>query len=157
MNSLIRWNPMRELVQMQNEFERMFDESVNRSFTNSLNLGQTVMPIDIVENDDQFVVKADLPSIDPDDLDITVADDVLTISGEWHDEELNDNEQYQLRERRYGRFSRSINLSVPVEVDQIDASYENGTLTLHVPKSERVRPKKISVKTSIDGQKMLGN
>jgi HSP20 family protein len=93
-----------------------------------------------------------VPGIKPEDLDITVTKNTLTIKGEVRQEEEKEEERYHLRERRYGRFARSITLPTSVDADEIEANYENGVLTLRLPKTEEVKPKRIEVKS---GEKLL--
>jgi HSP20 family protein len=88
----------------------------------------------------------------PDDLDITITNNVLTIKGEYKSDETIEEEQYHLRERRYGSFGRSISLPVTVDADAVDAQYEDGVLTLTVPKMEEAKPRRIAVKTHSNGQ-----
>jgi HSP20 family protein len=104
-----------------------------------------MLPLDVIETEDEFIVKASLPGIDPDELDISLTDNVLTIKGEIKVEEAED-VRYHLRERRFGMFQRSISLPVPVNADKVEAVYEHGVLTLHIPKAEEVKPKHISIK-----------
>jgi HSP20 family protein len=111
------------------------------------------LAVDVVESKDDFIVKASVPGINPDDLDVSYADDVLTIKGEIKsDNEVKDN-QFHLRERRYGSFARSISLPTKIKADAIEASYQNGVLSLLLPKAEEVKPKRISIK--VGDQKMI--
>ena len=106
------------------------------------------LALDVIETEDAFIVKASLPGINPDELDITFTDNVLTIQGEIKQEQDVEEGKYHLRERRYGMFQRSIALPVPVDADKIEATYKDGVLTLSIPKVEEIKPKKISVKAS---------
>lgn len=110
------------------------------------------LALDVAENDDAFVVTASVPGMKPDDLDITITDNVLTIKGEYKADETIEEEQYHIRERRYGSFGRSITLPVAVNADEVDANYENGVLILTVPKAEEVKPRRITVKVHSNGQ-----
>jgi HSP20 family protein len=111
------------------------------------------LAVDVVENKDDFVVKASIPGINPDDLDVSYSDDTLTIKGEIKSENEYKEDQYHLRERRYGSFARSISLPTKIKGDAIDASYQNGVLTLRLPKAEEVKPKRIAIK--VGDQKMI--
>jgi HSP20 family protein len=111
------------------------------------------LAVDLVENKDDFVVKASIPGINPDDLDVSYSDDTLTIKGEVKEEKETKENQYHLRERRYGAFMRSITLPTKVKGNAIEASYQNGVLTLRLPKAEEVKPKRIAIKVS--DQKMI--
>jgi HSP20 family protein len=106
------------------------------------------LALDVAETEDKFIVKASLPGINPDDLEITFTDNVLSIKGEIKEEQDIEEGKYHLRERRYGLFQRSIALPVPVDADHIEAVYKDGVLTLSIPKVEEIKPRKISVKAS---------
>jgi HSP20 family protein len=144
---LTRWDPLREMMILRKSMDRAFDRdytlapSAWKSFTWSVAL-------DVVESEDEFLVKASLPGINPDDLDITFSDDTLTIKGEVEEEDEINETHYHLRERRQGSFSRSIRLPSGIEADAIAANYENGVLELHLPKTEEVKPKKIAIKAT---------
>lgn len=144
---LTRWDPLREMMIIRKSMDRAFDRENTlapagwKSFTWSVAL-------DVAESDDEFVVKASLPGIAPDDLEITFNDDKLTIQGEVKEEKEIEEAHYHLRERRYGSFSRSIKLPSGIDADHIEANYESGVLELHLPKVEEVKPKKISISTS---------
>ena len=99
----------------------------------------------MIENKDGFVVKASLPGVNPDDVEITFDNNVLTIKGDVKEEKESKEEQYHLRERRCGSFSRSISLPIQVRSESIQASYDAGVLTLHLPKAEEAKPKKIAI------------
>lgn len=155
MSTLLRWNPVQEMLQIQNEFDRLFEDSFGRPRLSRVEATNWGLALDVVENEEAFLVKASIPGVNPDDLDITITDNVLTITGELKEDSLNEGDQYQLRERRFGHFSRSLNLPLPVKNEEIDAVYENGILTLHIPKMEEVKPKRIAIKTQLGGQKVI--
>ncbi len=146
---LTRWDPFQEMLNLRRTVDRLFDNS-NPDNCQSMQWG---LAVDVVENKDDFIVKASVPGINPDDLDVSYNDDTLTIKGEIKSDNEVKNEQYQLRERRYGTFARSISLPVKVKGDAIEANYQNGVLTLRLPKAEEVKPKRISIKVS--DQKMI--
>lgn len=151
--TLTRWNPRREMMRLRNELDRLFDETME------LPRWASVEPIggpalDVVEKDDAFVVKASLPGIKPDDLDISISDNALTIRGEAKDEETTADGQYHLRERQYGAFARTVSLPTAVDVESVEATYKDGLLTLTALKTEDVKRKRITVK-SADSRKML--
>ncbi|MBK7219446.1 MAG: Hsp20/alpha crystallin family protein [Candidatus Promineofilum sp.] len=110
--------------------------------------GSWGLALDVAEKGEVFTVKASLPGISPDDLNVTLEDNVLTIQGETKEDETIEENSYHIRERRYGSFSRSVRFPVPVEGDKVEAEYENGVLTLTIPKAEAVKPKRIAVKAS---------
>ena len=147
MSNLIRWDPFREMSSLRRAVDRIFDDALvgsNRDwqpFTWDLAL-------DVLEKEDGFVVKASVPGIKPNDLDITYSNNTLTIKGELHEESEVEESQYHLKERRQGSFSRSISLPSNVNADKIQASYAAGVLTLNLPKVEEAKPKRINVKSS---------
>ena len=140
---LTRWDPFQEMLNLRRTVDRLFD---NVSPDHEWQPATWGLALDVVENKDDFIVKASVPGINPDDLDISYADDTLTIKGEIKsDNEAKDN-QYHLRERRYGSFSRSISLPTKIKGEAIEASYQNGVITLRLPKAEEVKPKRINIK-----------
>jgi len=153
MANIVRWNPMREAADLVNEFDRMLEYPLLRQRwgmplrTNEV-VGSWNLALDVAEKGDVFTVKASLPGISPDDLNVTLEDNVLTIQGETKEDETIEENSYHIRERRYGSFSRSVRFPVPVEGDKVEAAYENGVLTLTIPKAEAVKPKRIAVKAN---------
>ena len=148
---LTRWDPFQEMLNLRRTVDRLFDNaSQDHDWAQSSAWG---LAVDVVENKDDFIVKASVPGINPDDLDISYVDDTLTIKGEIKSENEVKEDQYHLRERRYGTFSRSITLPTKIKGDAIDASYQNGVITLRLPKAEEVKPKRIAIK--VGDQKMI--
>jgi HSP20 family protein len=142
---LARWDPFQEMISLRNAVDRLFDTTFGLSSltTQPVTWG---LALDVIEKDDEFLVKASIPGINPDDLEITFTDNVLTIKGETKAEEEFKDANYHLRERRFGSFARSISLGSRIVADKIQANYENGVLTLHLPKAEEVKPKRITIK-----------
>ncbi len=153
MSKIVRWNPMREASELFNEFDRVFESPLYRSRwgmpmrTNDV-VGSWSLALDVAEKGDVFTIKASLPGINPEDLNVTLEDNVLTVQGELKEDETIEEETYHIRERRFGSFSRSLRFPVPVNANEIQAEYENGVLTLTVPKAEEVKPKRIEIKTN---------
>lgn len=144
---LTRYNPFREMYALQKAVDRMFDQSIeNRSVWETPVVWDVAL--DVAETKDEYLVKASLPGINPDDVEVTFTENTLTIKGETKTEKDVEESQYHLRERRHGSFSRSITLPVHIQADAIQAEYEAGVLTLHLPKAEEVKPRKISIKPS---------
>lgn len=143
---LTRWDPFREMMIIRNSLDRRFDEnpSLEPSLWKSFNWS---IALDVVESDDEYLIKASLPGINPEDLEITFSDNRLTIKGEVKEEGELDEAHYHLRERRHGTFTRSIKLPSGIESEKIEANYDKGVLKLHLPKVEIVKPKKITIKT----------
>lgn len=143
MFNLTRRNPFREMMDMRDEMDRLFERSV---FGPRWNWDMD-LPLDMIENDDEYVVKASIPGINPDDLEITLQDRLLTIKGEVKGEDETKDKRYHMRERWSGSFTRSISLPTHVKSDAIEASYEAGVLKLHIPKAEEVKARKIAIHT----------
>jgi HSP20 family protein len=148
MANIIRRDPIREMLSWNRSMERMLNnlyDDGELGFGEPLNLR---MALDVVENNDEFIVKADVAGIDPDNIEITYTDNNLSIKGEMTDEHNEEDEdgRYHLRERRYGTFSRTISMPGSVDVDNIEAETENGVLKIHLPKKEEVKPRRIEIK-----------
>jgi HSP20 family protein len=144
---LTRWDPFQDMLKLRNADDRMVEDfySGERGLTRASTWG---LALDVAENEDEFIVKASLPGIEADDIEITYTENTLTIKGEVeHDKEINES-QYHMRERRYGTFVRSITLPSKVKTEAIEANYEDGVLTVHMPKTEEVKPKRIAIKAS---------
>jgi HSP20 family protein len=143
----MRWEPYRETINLREWMDRMMDESWGRQLGAVASIASPA--IDMYHTDDDVVVKATLPGVRPEDLNISVTSDVLTIRGEVKEETSSNGgngANYHVRERRYGSFSRSLPLPTAVIAENARAEFENGILTLTLPKAEEVRPKTITVK-----------
>jgi HSP20 family protein len=123
-----------------NEFDRLFERPFPRTVAHDWNIA-----LDVAEKDDNYLVTATIPGINPDDLEITLEDGVLTLKGEIKNNEEIEDAKYHVRERRYGSFNRSIRFPMAVNGDAVEAAYNNGILSLNIPKSEAVKPKRITV------------
>jgi len=148
MANLIRRDPIREMLSWNRALDRMlnnFYDDGELGYGEPLNLR---MALDVVENNDEFVVKANVAGINPEDIEITFTDNNLSIKGEVSDEreEKGEEGRYHLRERRYGTFSRTISMPGTVDVNEIKAETENGVLKIHLPKKEEVKPRRIEIK-----------
>jgi HSP20 family protein len=131
-------------MNLQDQISRLFGEALDRSQEES-NLTAWAPAVDIYENEHELIVKADLPGIDPKDLDIRVENNILTIRGERKfDQKVSENNCLRV-ERAYGSFSRSFALANTVNTEAIKADYQNGVLTLTIPKREEAKPKQIKV------------
>jgi HSP20 family protein len=149
MANLIRRDPFREAMSLRDAMDHLFEESFVRPFGGwpTLSGGPQALALDMYETDESLVVEASLPGISPDEVDISVVGNTLTIKGE-HEEKKEQQEEgkYHFRERRYGAFQRSITLPVDVNADKADASFHDGVLKLTLPKVEEAKPKRIEVK-----------
>lgn len=145
MTKITRWEPFREMRRMHDMLDQFMDRSLI-DYPGSLDERYSFLPIDVYQTDENIVVKASAPGINPDDLNISVTGDTLTIHGETVEEKEDKDAQYYLRERRANKFSRTITLPTMVKAEEATAEFDNGVLTLTLPKIEEVKPKMISVK-----------
>ena len=142
--AIVRFDPSRELDTLQSEFNRLFDGFFNTRPANGARQ-RWIPAMDLVETADALVLKADLPGLTEDDVEIEVKDSVLTISGERKSESEEKKEGYHRVERSHGSFSRSLTLPDGVEPDQVKAEFTNGVLEVRVPKPEERKPTKIAI------------
>ena len=142
------WNPIREITAMQNVMDRLLEDTVRGMNGNGqATVAGNWLALDIYENDEAYTVVADLPNINPDDIDITLHENKLTIATEVMQPEIPEGTTRLVNERVYGKFRRNITLPNDVNADAVDADYTNGVLTLTMPKSEASKPRQINVKT----------
>ena len=144
---LTRWDPFREMLNLRSAIDRMFEDAFIGEPLWERTPTAWSLALDVAETEDEFVVKASVPGIKPDDLEITYSGNTLTIKGETKEEKEVEDARYHMRERRYGSFARSITIPSTVDANAIEADFEDGVLTLHLPKAEEARPKRIEVKT----------
>ena len=138
-----RWDPFRDLSVLQDRINRIFNEA-NRSEGESVSSKAWTPIVDIFETESDLIVRAEVPGVNRDDIDIEVTTESLTIRGERKFDE-DANEKSIRIERPYGPFQRSFTIGVPVQPDKVKASYQDGVLQITVPKAEEVKPKKIKV------------
>ena len=144
MRTLTRFEPFRGATALEDQVHRLFSEVFERKGQES-SLTAWAPSVDIYETEHELVVKADLPEVDPKDLDIRVENNILTIRGERKFEKNVNEENYLRVERAYGSFARSFSLANTVNAEAIKADYQNGVLTLSIPKREEAKPKQIKV------------
>lgn len=147
---LTRWDPVREMMGLRRAMDRLFDDAMVSS-PGWDNVSRMELALDVSESDEAYTVRASIPGVNPDDIDITYNANTLTIKGEVKEEKEVQEARYHLRERRFGSFSRSINLPSKIDASGIQANYEKGVLSLNLPKAEEAKPKRIEIKT----QKMI--
>ena len=140
--SLVRWNQRRDLANINNEFDSLIN-----SFWNSEDsyLTQFNPSVDIEENDNEFIFHAELPGLDKKDVNITVKDNILTISGEKVNKHVEKNKNFHRLESSYGKFQRSFKLPQNINIDKIKADFSNGILHINVPIAEEAKPKEIQI------------
>jgi HSP20 family protein len=145
--NIIRWEPFREMAGVRDAMDRLFEDGLARYPRLWPRLGEWELPIDMHQTADEVVVKASVPGLKPEEVDISITGDTLTIKGEHKEEKEVEEENYIYKERRYGTFSRSMLIPVKVKSDKAEAVFEDGVLTLTLPKAEEVKPRQIKVKT----------
>jgi HSP20 family protein len=143
--NLVRWNPLRDMSILQNRMNRLFEDALHTSPTESNGTDAWSPAADIYETDNDLVLQTDLPGIDPKQIDVRVENNVLTIRGERRFEPKVERENFHRVERPYGTFLRSFTLATPVESEKIQAHYKNGVLSITLPKAERAKPKRIQI------------
>lgn len=144
MANIVQWQPFRELMSMRRDLDRLFDETL---FSPSIGEdGWSAPLVDLYQTDDEVVVKAAMPGVKPEDVDIQITGDQLHLHGEVQVEKKEENADYHLKEQRYRSFTRTLTLPAPVMADKADAKVVDGVLTLTLPKAEEARPKVIKVK-----------
>ena len=153
--TMIRWEPFREMMSLRNAMDRLFEESFVRPSRLWPEMERGELPVDVYQTANDVVVKATIPGVKPEEVDISITGDTLTIKAEHKEEKEVKQEDYFYKERRYGSFNRSIPIPVQVKADKAEAVFENGVLTLTLPKAEEVKPKQIKVKAKgmIEGAK----
>jgi HSP20 family protein len=142
---LTRWDPIREMLNFRNRVDRMFLDAYDGQ-SDGWDRYEWGLPLDVAENENNYIIKASFPGVKPDDIDIKYSGNTLTIVGEIRQDELEGT--YHMRERRYGRFTRSITQPTQVNADNIHADYEAGIWTLHIPKAEEAKTRRIPIKTT---------
>ena len=145
MSNLTRWEPVREMMTLREAMDRLFDDA----FTRPINLrdgGWSAPAVDMYQTDDEVTVKVALPGFKADEVQINITGDVLTLRGEMKHEEDQKDKAWHIREHRWSSFERSVALPTAVTADKASADFENGILTITLPKAEEVKPKTIYVK-----------
>ncbi len=144
--TMIRWDPARDLMSLRQAMDRLFEESVVRPSSRfALEVGMGEIPIDMWETDDAVMVKASIPGVKPDEVDITITGDMLTIKAEKKEEKEVKEKTYIHKENFYGMVTRSMTLPFEVDAGKAEATFDNGVLNLKMPKSESIKPKQIKV------------
>ncbi|ACZ41457.1 heat shock protein Hsp20 [Thermobaculum terrenum ATCC BAA-798] len=144
--SIQRWDPFREMMSLRDAVNRLLEESF---VSPSLLMGtrESSFPVDIEETDDNFVLRASLPGYKPEEINVSITGDTLTISAEHKEEGERREGSYLVRERRLGKVTRTFTLPTRISGDQASAKYENGELVLTLPKAEESKPRRIQITT----------
>ena len=145
--SLVRWDPFRDLAGFRQMVDRLFEDAFSRtpSRNGEDELSAWTLGIDVTEDNDEYLVTAAVPGVAPEDVDISIDDDVLTISGEWQDREKQEQKNYVRQELRYGAFRRSLRLPPTVDTEKANAQFEHGVLRLHLPKRAEAKARTIKI------------
>jgi HSP20 family protein len=152
MNTLTRWDQSRGLTSLQDQVNRLFEDSFTRDRSGHADLATWAPPVDIYETENELVIKADLPDVRDEDIDVRVENNMLTIRGERKFEKDVNEDDYLRVERVYGPFMRSFSLPNTVSSESIRAEYRNGVLKLHMAKREESKPKQIKISVSANGK-----
>ena len=143
--TLVKFHPAHDLMRMR-QMDRLFNNFFSRSFSDDDYPEIDWSPsVDIMEKESEYFLRAELPGLNKDDVKITLQDNVLTLKGEKKEEVKEENKNYHLCERKHGKFLRSFRIPTPVETKKIDASYNDGILTISLPKTEEAKPKEIEI------------
>jgi len=149
MNAITRWDPFRELEEMQNRLSTLVGRAPvrkNGEKKEAMTVAEWAPLVDITEDDKEYLIKAELPEVKKEDIKLTAHDDVLTITGERKYEKEEKGKKYHRVERAYGSFERSFTLPEDADEGKIAAEFKDGVLKVHLPKSEKAKPKSIEVK-----------
>jgi HSP20 family protein len=144
MSNLIRFEPMREMITLREAMDRLFNDAFTPSIAGDG--GWQAPAVDLYQTDDEVVLKASLPGLKADDVQISVTGDTLSLRGEFKSENESKERAYHIREQRSGSFERTFALPTAVVSDKAKAEFENGVLTITLPKAEEVKPRMITVK-----------
>jgi HSP20 family protein len=148
--TIVRWEPLRELSSLQNEMNRLFSAAFDAPAGGNGGARRWTPAMDLVETDEHFVLRADLPGMSESDVNIELEDNVLTVSGERKAEHEEKSEGFYRVERSFGSFARSLTLPKGVDPEAVTAAFEKGVLEVRVPKPERRKPRKIAISGADD-------
>ena len=143
--AIVRWEPFRDLLSLQERMNRMFDESYRGRGTEDWMGGSWAPAVDIYEQNGNIVLQAELPGLDPKEVDVRVENNVLTLRGQRKLEESVNQDSYHRVERSYGSFTRSFTLPNVIDTEKIQANYKDGVLRLTLPTKEEAKPKQIAI------------
>lgn len=149
MNALRTWDPFKELNEMESRLATMFGRAPvrkNGEKDEAMTVAEWAPLVDITEDEKEYLIKAQLPEVKKDDMKVSVQDGILTIAGERKSEKEEKNKKFHRVEWAYGSFSRSFTLPEDADADKVAGDFKDGVLKVHVPKSEKAKPKKIEVK-----------
>lgn len=147
MSNVMRWQPLSEMVTLRDAMDRLLDDAFTRPLSMADGMRYRVAPsVDMFETENEVVIRAALPGMKADEVDINVTGDVLTLKGETSEQSESKDRSYHIREQRWGSFERSVALPTAIVADKARADFENGILTVTLPKADEVKPRSITVK-----------
>jgi HSP20 family protein len=148
--TITRFSPLGDVVSLREAMDRLFEDSVSRpnGGWTTIGAGKVVVPVDLWETKDAYHVRADLPGLTPEDIDINASADTFTISGEFKPTADVTSEGWLRQERRIGKFARSFTVPMQIDPNKVEATYTNGVLELVLPKAENVKPRTIKINAS---------
>jgi len=147
-NTIVRWNPFREMMAMQNAFDQLYQQNRNPYFERGRFGGSAALALDIDESNTAYTITTELPGANPDNINVQLHDGILTIDAELPEHAVEqEGAKALVRERRYGRVTRSVRLPQMVDFNSAEANFEHGVLTLNLPKSPDAQPRSIPVKS----------
>ncbi len=152
MNTITRWDQSRGLTSLQDQVNRLFEDNFTRERSGHADLATWAPPVDIHETENELVLKADLPGLQEEDIDVRLENNMLTIRGERKFEKDVNEDNYLRVERAYGPFTRSFSLPNTISSESVRAEYHNGVLALHMAKREESKPKQIKISVSGNGK-----
>jgi HSP20 family protein len=146
MSNLTRWEPAREMMTLREAMDRLFDDAFTRPLSVRDGWSMATPAINMYQTDNEVVVKASIPGIKAEEVQINITGDILTLKGEVQQEEESKDRAWHIREQRFGSFERSVVLPTDVKSDKAEAVFENGILTITLPKADEVKPRTINIK-----------
>lgn len=144
MSTLVKWNPIREMAMLQSAVDRMFDETWRTANGTSAN----ILALDVHDSNEAYTIIANLPGVEADKINISLHDGTLTISAEISKSEAKEDHRVLVQERIHGNFTRSLNLPQPIDIENAQADFNNGVLTLSLPKTPEVQPRQIPIRVN---------
>jgi HSP20 family protein len=147
MSTVVRWEPIHDAVTLRDAMDRLFEDSFVRPRSYGTASASIELPVDMYETEDDLVVSASVPGVKPEDIEITIVGDALTIKGATKSEFEVERANVHRQERRYGAFTRSLAIPVAIQTDKAEAKFRDGVLTLVLPKADAIKPKTIKVKS----------
>jgi HSP20 family protein len=145
--TIARFTPLSDVVSLREAMDRLFEDSILRpnGSWNGFAAGQVVVPVDLWETKDAYHLRADLPGLTPEDIEINATADTFTISGEFKPTTDVANDRWLRQERRMGKFTRTFTVPMQIDPNQVEAKFQNGVLELVMPKAENVKPRTIKI------------